>query len=150
MDKSKISSRVFFVVRYYGGTKLGPKRFHCILQAVEDVAKKNIPELSLTPENEELQANQQTTKTRKSGPKGPLTQKRKYNYGPSNRVSMSQSQKRGLHRRRHTSLRGRGSHSGSQRNQYKSGHFLQENNRDTDELSEEWPSLRSTQQQTRH
>ena len=50
MKEKDIHNRVIFVVRFFGGEKLGTKRFECILKAAESVLNNSPVPVSGTPE----------------------------------------------------------------------------------------------------
>ena len=50
MKDNNLTNRVIFVVRYYGGSKLGPARFECIVKAARSVMENSPTQIKGTPE----------------------------------------------------------------------------------------------------
>ena len=131
MEQNKINARAIFVIRYYGGQKLGPKRFECITQAACHVIKNAIPDFQVADTQQWPETTRNNPEQRKTAP--PRKQriiKRKY--------GVSQSRRRGSRYLNPWQGRGRGASGSIGRGNYQKDDWESEGG---EAPGSEWPRL---------
>ena len=59
LERNNLTDRVIFVVRKYGGVKMGPVRFQLYAEVAEDALLRDIPEIQLVPKSQNKRQRQQ-------------------------------------------------------------------------------------------